>query len=74
MSDEEQKPEDPFQPLGRDLGREDFTPERVRRIADAAIARGGIPLMSEEARRASLNLIRRGVPDAPMPGCSAMAR
>ncbi|MEJ0026726.1 MAG: gamma-glutamylcyclotransferase [Rhizomicrobium sp.] len=63
MSDEEQKPEDPFQPLGRELRREDFTPERVRRIADAAIARGGIPLMSEEARRASLSLIRRSVPE-----------
>jgi len=63
LSDEEQKPEDPFQPLGRDLRREDFTPERVRRIADAAIARGGIPLMSEEARRASLKMIRQSVPE-----------
>jgi cation transport protein ChaC len=49
-------------PLGRDLRREDFTPERVRRIADAAAARGGIPLMSEEARRASLKAIRESVP------------
>jgi len=62
LSDEEQKPEDPFQPLGRDLRREDFTPERVRRIADATIARGGIPLMSDEARRASLKTIRDSVP------------
>jgi cation transport protein ChaC len=64
LSDEEQKPEEtpPVQPLGRDLRREDFTPERVRRIADAAIARGGIPLMSEEARRASLKAIRDSVP------------
>ncbi len=63
MSDEEAKAEDPFQPLGRDLRRDDFTPERVRRIADAAIARGGIPLMSEEARRASLGAVRRSVAD-----------
>ncbi len=63
MSDEQQKQEDPFQPLGRDLRREDFTPERVRRIADAAIARGGIPLMSEEARRASFKMIRQSVPE-----------
>ena len=63
MSDEETKSGDPYQPLGRDLRREDFTPERVRRIADAAIARGGIPLMSEEARRASLKMIRQSVPE-----------
>jgi hypothetical protein len=64
LSDEEHKPEDqtPVQPLGRDLRREDFTPERMRRIADAAAARGGIPLMSEEARRASLKTIREQVP------------
>jgi cation transport protein ChaC len=67
MSDEahthhEIAPADPFQPLGRDLRREDFTPERVRRIADAAIARGGIPLMSEEARRASLKAVLDKVP------------
>ena len=63
MSDEVQKSEEPIpvQPLGRDLRREDFTPERVRRIADAAAARGGIPLMSEEARRASLKAIRESV-------------
>jgi len=54
MSDEAAKPDDPFQPLGRDLRRDDFTPERVRRIADAAISGGRLPLMSEEARRASL--------------------
>lgn len=62
MSDEVQKSEEPVQTLGRDLRREDFTPERVRRIADAAMARGGVPLMSEEARRASLKMIRESVP------------
>ena len=63
MSDEVQpKIEDPFQPLGRDLRRDDFTPERVRRIADAAISGGRLPLMSEEARRASLKTIRESVP------------
>jgi cation transport protein ChaC len=64
LSDEEHKPEEtaPVQPLGRELRREDFTPERVRRIADAAIARGALPLMSEEARRASLKAIRDSVP------------
>lgn len=61
MSDEVQKSEEPVQTLGRDLRREDFTPERVRRIADAAMARGGTPLMSEEARRASLKAIRESV-------------
>jgi len=63
LSDEETKPEEAFQPLGRDLRREDFTPERVRRLTDAVIARGGIPLMSEEARRASLKMIRASVPE-----------
>jgi len=55
LSDEEQK-DDIFtaQPLGRDLRREDFTIERVRRLADAVAKRGGIPFMSEEARRACL--------------------
>ena len=51
----------PIQPLGRDLRREDFTPERIRRIADAAAAGGRLPLMSEEARRASLKAIRESV-------------
>jgi glutathione-specific gamma-glutamylcyclotransferase len=51
-----------YAPLGRELRREDFTPERVRRIADDAAARGAIPLMSEEARRASLKSIRESVP------------
>ncbi|HUO90929.1 MAG TPA: gamma-glutamylcyclotransferase [Rhizomicrobium sp.] len=66
MSDEEQRPEEaaPIQPLGRELRREDFTPERVRRIADAAIARGALPLMSEEARRASLKAVRDSIPPA----------
>jgi cation transport protein ChaC len=65
LSDEARKPEEPspFQPLGRELRREDFTPERVRRIADAALARGALPLMSEEARRASLKAIREKVPE-----------
>ena len=53
----------PPQPLGRDLRREDFTVERVRRIADAAAKRGGIPLMSEEARRASLKAMLAAVPE-----------
>jgi len=52
---------DPYLPLGRDLRREDFTAERIRRIADATVARGGVPLMSEEARRASLKAIRTSV-------------
>jgi len=47
--------------LGRDLRREDFTPERIRRLADAAAKRGGPPLMSEEARRASLKAIHQSV-------------
>lgn len=63
MSDEEQKDEAfPWQPLGRDLRREDFTVERVRRLADAVAKRGGIPFMSEEARRASLKAMRDSVP------------
>ena len=65
MSDELQKPEEenspPFQPLGRDLRREDFTPARIRRLAEAAMARGAPPLKSEEARRASLKSIRESV-------------
>jgi cation transport protein ChaC len=44
--------------LGRDLKREDFTLDRVRWIADQAARRGGIPLMSEEARNASLKAVR----------------
>lgn len=64
MSDGEQKLDAiPTQTLGRDLRREDFTVERVRRIADAAAKRGSIPLMSEEARRASLKAMRASVPD-----------
>ena len=63
MSDEVQKQDAfPTQPLGRDLRREDFTLERVRRIADAAAKRGGVPLMSEEARRASLKAMLAAVP------------
>ena len=63
MSDEEQKQDDlPVQPLGRDLRREDFTLERVRRLADATARRGGVPFMSEEARRASLKAMRESVP------------
>jgi cation transport protein ChaC len=65
LSDELQKTEEalPTQPLGRDLRREDFTVERIRRIADEAAKRGGVPLMSEEARRASLKAMRATVPD-----------
>jgi cation transport protein ChaC len=62
MSDEATKQDDPFQPLGRDLRRDDFTPERVRRIADAAISGGRLPLMSEEARRASLKAALDSIP------------
>lgn len=63
MSDEEEKPDDlPITPLGRDLRREDFTLERVRRLADAAARRGSVPFMSEEARRASLKAMLESVP------------
>jgi cation transport protein ChaC len=63
LSDEEQKQDElPPQPLGRDLRREDFTLERVRTLADAVAKRGGIPFMSEEARRASLTAMRQSVP------------
>jgi cation transport protein ChaC len=51
-----------MQPLGRDLRREDFTLERVRRLADAVTKRGGVPFMSEEARRASLKAMLESVP------------
>ena len=67
MSEEAAKHDDPFQPLGRDLRRDDFTPERVRRIADAAFTGGRLPLMSEEARRASL----KSALDAIAPGTDA---
>ena len=64
MSDEEKSEETVLLlPLGRDLRREDFTAERVRRIAEAAAKRGGVPLMSDEARRASLKAIRDSVPE-----------
>ena len=36
------------------LKREDFTPARARRLADAVLKRGATPFMSEEARKASL--------------------
>ena len=49
--------------LGRLLKREDFTLERVRRIAEQAMQRGGVPLMSEEARKASLRAVRSAVPE-----------
>jgi cation transport protein ChaC len=49
-------------PLGRPLKREDFTAARARRIAENALARGATPLMSEEARKASLAAIRASVP------------
>jgi cation transport protein ChaC len=64
---DEQPPETPQEPqpeefrLGRDLKREDFTIDRVRWIADQAAKRGGIPLMSEEARNASLKAMRSAV-------------
>jgi len=62
LSDEERKPDDlPIMPLGRDLRREDFTLERVRKLADAAMRRGGVPFMSEEARRASLKAMLESV-------------
>ncbi len=50
------------QSLGRALRREDFTAERARRIAEEALKRGGVPLMSEEARRASLAAARAAIP------------
>ena len=48
--------------LGRLLRREDFTAERARRIAEEVLKRGSTPLMSEEARRASLTAVRAAVP------------
>ncbi len=62
MSDEVHRSEEPYQPPGRDLRREDYTPERIRRIADMVSARGSTPLMSQEARRASLKVVRDSVP------------
>ena len=63
MSDEVQKEEGfPWQPLGRDLRREDFTVERVHRLAEAVARRGGVAFMSDEARRASLKVMRESVP------------
>lgn len=73
MSDEQPveppppEPEKPAFRLGRDLNREDFTIDRVRWIADQAAKRGGLPLMSEEARNASLKAIRSAV--APGTDC-----
>jgi cation transport protein ChaC len=48
--------------LGRALRREDFTAERARRLAEALLKRGAMPLMSEEARKASLARVLRAVP------------
>jgi cation transport protein ChaC len=48
--------------LGRLLRREDFTAERARRIAEQVLQRGATPLMSEEARKASLSSVRATVP------------
>lgn len=63
MSDEEQRYDGfPAQALGRDLRREDFTVERVHRLAEAVAKRGGTPFMSDEARRASLKSMRDSVP------------
>jgi len=47
--------------LSRPLRREDFTAERARRIAEEVLKRGATPLMSEEARKASLSAIRAAV-------------
>jgi cation transport protein ChaC len=44
------------------LKREDFTAERARRIAEEVLKRGATPLMSEEARRASLAAVRAAAP------------
>jgi cation transport protein ChaC len=44
------------------LKREDFTAERARRIAEEVLKRGATPLMSEEARKASLAAVRASVP------------
>lgn len=49
------------QTFPRQLTREDFTVERVRRIAEEVLKRGATPLMSEEARKASLAAIRASV-------------
>ncbi len=54
-------PDAPTLPLGRLLRREDFTAERARRIAEDALKRGATPLMSEEARKASLAAVRAAV-------------
>jgi glutathione-specific gamma-glutamylcyclotransferase len=43
------------------LKREDFTADRARRIAEEVLKRGATPLMSEEARRASLAAVRGAV-------------
>jgi len=44
------------------LRREDFTAARARRIAEEVLKRGAVPLMSEEARQASLAAVRASVP------------
>jgi cation transport protein ChaC len=65
LSDERPQASPPVQtptaPLGRLLRREDFTAERARRIAEEVLKRGAVPLMSEEARRASLAAVRASV-------------
>ncbi len=60
MSDEQvsQIPAPAIPTLGRLLRREDFTAERARRIAEEVLKRGATPLMSEEARKASLTAFR----------------
>ena len=67
MSDEEAKEAEPspaFVPQpGHVWRREDFTLARVKRIADELAQRGAMPLMSEEARKASLRAIRAAVPE-----------
>jgi cation transport protein ChaC len=64
LSDEQPKDLEQYLPEivpGRMLTREDFTPQRARLIADIMAKRGGVPFMSEEARKASLRAIRASV-------------
>jgi uncharacterized protein (DUF1778 family) len=56
------------------LKREDFTAERARRIAEEVLNRGATPLMSEEARRASLAAFARPFRPKRTCGCSVTDR
>ncbi len=68
MSDEQPKELEKHASLpeflpGRLLTRDDFTLERVRKISELVMKRGTTPLMSEEARKASLRAVRASVPE-----------